>query len=386
MRKVVGAGKRQLVAQFLGESILMSALAVVFALVLVHLMLPYFGELVKRPLELDYTSVLLPILFVLVAVVGLVSGSYPAFFMASLRPIQVLKGGGKIRSGRFGLQRVLIVGQYAASIALVAVSLVIYQQLKYVHETDPGYDREHVVTVRTRDRALAESYSSIRNEWLRQANVEAVTASGHLPTNIGSSTTLQGWEDSAEGAEVRIYQEDVDYDYLEVFGIELAAGRNFSREVSGDTLDKYLINETAARAMGWTPEEAVGRYFLRSDRQNTIIGVMKDFHMHSMHLQIEPLMIGLDTEWVGYISARVSPGDLQATIASLENILRQFSPYPFEYQFLDENFDQLYEAETRLGQTFGFFTILALIIASLGLFGLAAFAAEQRRKEIGIRK
>jgi putative ABC transport system permease protein len=138
--------------------------------------------------------------------------------------------------------------------------------------------------------------------------------------------------------------------------------------------------------MGWTPEEAVGRYFLRSDQQNTIIGVMKDFHMHSMHLQIEPLMISLDTDWVGYISARVSPGDLQTTIASLGTTLRQFSPYPFEYQFLDENFDQLYEAETRLGQTFGFFTILALIIASLGLFGLAAFAAEQRRKEIGIRK
>jgi putative ABC transport system permease protein len=320
-----------------------------------------------------------------VLVVGLLAGSYPALVMAALRPMQVMKGVANGPLSRLRVQRVLIVGQYAVSIALIAVSLVIYGQLRYMQDKNLGYDRDHLVTVQVEDEVLHEHYSVIREEWLRDPRTVAVTATTHLPTNITSATMIGPWEGSDEDDVLFVYQVTADYDFLGVFGIELLAGRTFSREVAGD-YHAYLINETAARAMGWTPAEAVGRQLTRSNVDRTIIGVVKDFHMHSMHMPIEPLVIGLGSRWMGYLVARVRPEDLPATLASMEAAVTRFTSYPFEYRFLNDLFDQLYRTERRLGKTFGFLTILALLIASLGLFGLAAYAAEQRRKEIAVRK
>ena len=388
MRKAIGARRGQLIIQFLGESVLMACLALVLALLLVQLLLPFFGHLVERPIQMDYLDNrwLLPGLLMLVVLVGLLSGSYPAFFMASLRPIQVLKGKVEGSTGRFSMQRLLIVGQYAVSIVLVAGSFVIYQQLQYVQHKELGYDRENVVTVRVTDETLRRNYATIREVWLRNPSISAVTASGDLPTNVESATSISKWEGSRAQDQLDIYRASVDYDFLEVFGIELIAGRNFSQEFTTDSASAVLINETAARALGWTPQEAIGKHFMRKEGEKTIIGVVKDFHMHSLHLSIQPLMIFIDTEGMRYISVRLQPQDLPKTMAFLEKSIKQFSSYPFEYQFLDEHFDQLYKADLRLGETFGCFTILALLIASLGLFGLAAFTAEQRTKEVGIRK
>ena len=387
MRKVIGAGKRQLIAQFLGESMLMTVFAMILALILAHFLMPFFGELVKRTLEMVYRPADVALLSALVIIVGVVAGSYPAFFMASLKPMQVLKGNTVSGTARFRVQRLLIVGQYAVSIALVAGSFVIYEQLRFIQEKELGYDREHIVTVTVRDRALVQNYPQIRNELMRQASFLAVTSSDHLPTNIASSTSISGWEGSDEDDELQIYHNSVDYDFLDVFGIELVAGRTFSREIAGDSLDGFIVNETAARGMGWSPEEAVGKTFNGGDGSSyTIIGIVKDFHMHSLHLPIQPLMMSVNGDWIGHISARIRPGGLPNTIASLERVVTQFTSFPFEYEFLDDSFNKLYDSETRLGRTFGFFTVLALVIASLGLFGLAAFAAEQRTKEIGIRK
>jgi len=388
LRKVVGAWRRQLIAQFLGESVLMAFLALVLALGLVHLLLPYFGNLVERPIHMDYfgNGLLVPGLSALVLIVGLLSGSYPALFMASLRPIEVLTGTREGRSNRFRVQRLLIVGQYAVSVALVAGSFVVYQQMQYVRNKDLGYDREHVLTVRVKDEALRTNYRTMRNEWLRIPGVLAVTSSSDLPTNVVASNGIGGLAESSAVEDLQVYMTYAGYDYLDVFGMELAAGRSFSREISSDTLGAALINETTARSLGWTPEEAVGKTFVHNNGERTIVGVVNDFHMHSMHMPIEPLVIRFNTGGFGYISAKIRSDDLPATISSLAQTANQFTPYPFEYQFLDRQFDQIYSADLRMGETFGFFTILALLIASLGLFGLAAFAAEQRTKEIGIRK
>lgn len=389
LRKVVGAGHRQLIGQFLGESVLMTALALVLALGLVHLLLPFFGHLVERPLRLDYAGngLLLPGLLALVGLVGLLSGSYPAFFMASLRPIEVLTGKTDRRATRFRAQRLLIVGQYAISIALVVGSVVIYRQMQYMQQKELGYDREHIVTVRVQDAALHQHYTSLREEWLRNPQIVAVTSSGSLPTNIDWRQQIRGWAGSSEDDQLPIYRFDTGYDFLEVFGMEVIAGRSFSREVPTDIDEGCLINEATARALGWTLQEAIGKQFIHDNiYERTVIGVVKDFHMHSMHLTIEPLIILLNPDQAGYISAKVRPDNLTETIASLERSMKQFSPYPFEYQFLDEHFDQLYKAELHMGEMFGFFTILALLIASLGLFGLAAYTAQQRTKEISVRK
>ena len=393
LRKVVGAIRGQLLGQFLGESVLMTLLAFGLAIGLVHWLLPAFSHLVDRPIAMEYANNrwLLPGLLVLVLVVGLIAGSYPAFFMASLSPKLVLTGKTNGGGSRSWVQRLLLVGQFTASIVLVAGSLIVYQQLRYVSQQELGYDREYIVTVQTSDPALSRQYVSIRNALLRDPRVVAVSYSWHLPTNIGYKLFLAGWEGN-DGAHLTTNTTRVDYDFVDVFGLEMAAGRPFSRAFGTDTLnaDIVMINETAARALGWTPEEAVGKQFhladLKAGIPRTIIGVLKDFHFNSIHNTLEPLVLTLNRTSTGYISAKVRPEDLSGTLALLERTIKQFTPYPFEYHFLDERFDALYKQDVRLGETFGFFTILALLIASLGLFGLAAYAAEQRTREVGVRK
>lgn len=391
LRKVVGAARGQLLGQFLSESVLMTLLALGLGLGLVHLLLPTFGHLVERPITMAYTENgwLLPGLLALVVLVGLLSGSYPAFVMASLRPMQVLTGKRGGRLSRFQVQRLLLVGQYAVSMVLVAGSFVVYEQLQFMRQQDLGYDREHIVTIRANDVALSQNYASIREAWLRDPRVVSVSYSRHLPTRIQNSQSMFGWEGS-EGELLPTSTTSVDHDFLDVFGIEIAAGRGFSRAFATDTLGAgiALVSETTVRALGWTPEEALGMPFGYSDGRGTrrIVGVMKDIHFNSIHQSVKPLVLTLDQNPTGYISAKVRPDDLPSTLALFEQTVQQFTEYPFEYQFLDDSFDALYKRDVRLGETFGFFTILALLIASLGLFGLAAYAAEQRIKEIGVRK
>lgn len=387
LRKVVGAIRSQLIGQFLGESVLIAFLSLLLAVALTHLLLPVFGRLMERPIELDFfaNKLLLPGLLLLVILVGLFSGSYPAIIMSSLRPIQVLKGKIDGRLSGFTMQRWLIVGQYAVSIVLVISSVVIYTQIQYMQQKELGYDREHVITIQIKDYLLYQNYENLRDEWLQHPNIIASATSTHLPTNIGSSHIINDEPGGSKEDDLPIYECRVNYDFIDVFGIELVAGRNFSRQIKSDVKMGYLINETAAKALGWTPEEAVGKQVV-DDSIKTVIGVVKDFHMHSMHLPIQPLMLRLYTTYANYISLKVRPEKLPETIAFLEKTIKTRSAYPFEYQFLNEHFDQLYKSEMKLGEIFGFFTLISILIASLGLFGLAAFMSGQRTKEIGIRK
>ena len=382
LRKVAGAIREQIIGQFLGESILISFLALLLALGLAYLLLPLFGNLMERPLRFDFdgNKLLLPGLLGLVMLVGLISGSYPAFVISSLRPIRVLKGKIEGKLSGFRLQRGLIVGQYAASIVLVVCSFVIFLQLQFVRQKDLGYNKEHVIAIRSQ--GLANKYDVIKNESLAYSDIIAVTASSDLPTNIKSSTIIN-YGGSAED-DIAVYRWRVDQDFLKVFGVELIAGRNF--DSTNVTENECIINEAAAKALGWTPEEALGNE-VSHDGGKSVIGVVRDFHIHSIHLTIQPLMImPVQIGRLGYVNVKVRPENLPQTIAFLEKTTGRYSEYPFDYQFLDENYDQLYKSEMNLGEIFGFFTVLSVLIASLGLFGQAAFTSAQRTQEIGIRK
>jgi putative ABC transport system permease protein len=385
IRRAIGAQRFQIIVQFLGESILIAFFALLLALLLVNLTLPWIGSLLERPIVLDFFGNvwLLPALLILLIAVGLFAGSYPSFFLSSLRPIQVLKG--KMKGGPAALrfQRVLIVAQYVVSISLIISSAVIYRQIQYMKNTELGYERENIITMPLLDRPpVMQNYETLVTTWKQHPAVVSVTASSQLPVNIASSTIIN--DDGNKDNDLAIYECSVNRDFLAVFGITLLNGRDFSSDVPTDEKDAVLLNETAAKALGWTPDEAIGKQF-SNDGTKTVIGVVKDFHMHSMHLAIEPLMLRLNT-FANYIAVKIQPGHEKEVIALLETSIKKYSSYPVEYHFLSDQFNQLYSTEMKMGELFGFFTIVSILIASLGLFGLAAFSAGQRTKEIGIRK
>lgn len=390
LRKVVGALRSQLIIQFLGESLLIAFVSLLFAIGLTYLFLPYFGQMMDRPINMDFlsNSVLIPSLLALILMVGFLSGSYPALIMSGWKPVDVMKTKTDIKVSGFSLQRVLIIVQFAVSITLVIGSMIIYQQLDFIKKKELGYSKEDVITIRLRDFSLLDKFKALSTEWLQNPNIVSVTMSSALPTDISSSNVLRGKEGSSEKLELAIYQWRVEQNFLDVFGMQLSAGRNFSPEREKDE-NVCMVNETTVRALGWTPEESIGKQIYRGeDHQypSTIIGVVKDFHMCSMHLPIQPLMIRVSGNRPNYFSVRINHGASLDVLAFLEKSIRKNSQYPFDFQFLDDRFDQLYSSEMRLGEIFGFFTIVSILIAAMGLFGLAAFLSTQRTKEIGIRK
>ncbi|MEM8486604.1 MAG: ABC transporter permease [Bacteroidota bacterium] len=391
LRKTVGADKSQLIWQFIGESFLMTGLALLMALVLTHLLLPHFAQLVNRTLTLNYFAQpwLVPALFVLLVLVALLAGSYPALHMAALPPLRALKRKQRHRKYKFSLQQTLIVGQFTASIILVTCGYVIYQQLEFVQNKALGYDRAHILNIAIQDNndALKARRQQVQAALKQHSSVAQVTASHSLPTNISMKQNIRNWPGSEPEASLPIHVNAVDYGFEELFGIALIAGRTFSPAFPTDLESASIINETTARALGWSPDEALGKTFRHDRRARTVIGVVQDFHMHSMHHQIKPLLFFLDDGGrFEYISVKLQPGNVDESLAAVQEIVRTASSYPVEYSFLDDTFDSLYAQEKRLGATFNFFTMLAFLIAALGLFGQAAYAAEQRTKEIGVRK
>ncbi|HZY81492.1 MAG TPA: ABC transporter permease [Cyclobacteriaceae bacterium] len=381
LRKAVGAVKKQIVVQFLSESLLFASLSLVLAIGLVFLLLPVFGELMDRQVSFNFSEFV--ILIPVVVVIGIISGSYPAFVMSALKPVQVLKGKieGTLSGGK--LQRGLLVLQYSISIVLIVCSLGIYLQNEFMQTTEPGFDRDHILTFRIRDQKLRENTQSIKNEWLSNPRIINATVSSFLPSNVRSSHLVNDEPGSPTDDDLHIYELRADADYVDVFNIKVVAGKYYSKDT--EETDVYVINETAAKAFGWTPGEAIGKQFW-DERMFTVIGVVKDFHMQSMHVVIPPLVIKKSTDWVNYFSIKISPENMQETIAFIEQTIKKRTSYPFNYAFLDDEYYQLYKNESKLGMIFGAFTVLSILIASLGLFGLAAFMSAQRTKEIGVRK
>ena len=389
LRKVIGAVRRQLIAQFITESVLLTSIALVLSLGLAYLLAPAFGLWLDSPISLDLATYprLVPGLVVLVILVGVISGSYPALFMSAMKPVEVLKGtvGGK--SAKLLVQRVLILAQYVTSITLIIGSLVIFSQFSYMQNKELGYEREHIVTFSVLDGDVRKSFDQLKAKWEQNPDILMVSGASELPTDVTSGTMARR-EGMAVEDRFLVYRARVDQDYLDVFGLELVAGRNYSKELQDDLQQNRVINESAARAFGYEPEEAIGKTYIENKaNRKTIIGVVKDFHMHSMHMEIGPLLLVLRDDYFSHLSFKLRAGaDISGTLATISNDIKALSNYPTDFKFLDDHFDQLYKSDRKLGEMLGAFTLLAMIIASLGLFGLAAYVVSQRTREIGIRK
>ncbi len=389
MRKVLGSQQRQLVAQFIGESLLMAIMATLIALVLIELVLPFFNAVANRELTVDYRNnwPFVIGLLGLTLFVGVMAGSYPAFFLAAIQPLAVLKSrtGAGLRS--FLSRKVLVVFQFSISIILIVGTLVVYRQLDYLRNKKLGYDHEQVVVVPIKGGGLLERRQTLKQALLQNASVSRVTFTSRYP-GIGTWGTVARRPDRPEVqvTDMKVFLSD--YDYIETLDIARAAGRSFSPQMDADTTRDVIINETASRALGWMPDEAVGKtinYF--RNRSGTIIGVVKDFHFQTLHMGMQPLMLVHAPEGYGYAMMRIAAHDIGDTLDDVKRIWTGFAPeWPFEYLFLDDNFDKQYRAEQRLGKIFGAFGFIAVLIAYLGLFGLAAFTAGRRTREIGIRK
>ena len=385
IRKTIGAQRRQLIFQFLGESFFLSFCSLFLALSLVHYLLPGFSAFVGRELSLSpiEQSWLIPFLFLIFLLVGLLSGIYPALVLSSFKPIATLKSVTPSGNKRSVLRNALVVTQFTISAALIISTLVISRQLDFIQNKDMGFSREQVVVLNIRDFELRKKTSVLKEELLRIPEVEMVSTASDMP-NFFDSSTGADWPGKPADVDVRLYTGLIDYDYLDLFDMELAEGRGFSREF-GDERNAVLLNESAVKALGW--EEPIGKQLLKWGQDTaTVVGVLKDFHHNSLHLSIAPMQLFF-SDASRQVAVKVSGKHLPETIAAIETAQKQFAPnFPVEYQFFEESFEQAYQNEIKTGKMARWFTLLIIIIACLGLYGLSAFTLEMRTKEVGIRK
>jgi putative ABC transport system permease protein len=385
LRKVVGARKSDVVRQFYGESLLHACLALVAAIGLVLLVLPAFNNLAEKSLHLSLTrnaGVLLALLAITL-VTGVVSGSYPALFLSSFRPAAVLKGAVSSSSSKPRLRKTLVVVQFSIAIILLIGTGAVRRQLDYIRNANLGFNRHHIVTMGM-NRIIRSGYQALKDELLRDPGVVNVTAANTQPTYVGDINPIW-WEGRNPGEYQTINFVTADYDYIKTFEMEIAAGRDFSREFKTDAAN-YIVNEAAVRLMGL--QNPVGKRFSIWDFKGVIIGVVKDFHNRPLSQEITPTAITLLPYWDhAFMFVRVRPENVTRTMDRIQAFWKRLCPgQPFEPVFLDQSFDNLYRSDRRMGILFRDFAGLAIFISCLGIFGLAAFTAEQRTKEIGVRK
>ena len=389
VRKASGARRSALMQQFLGESILMSGIAVVLAVVLVSLLLPAFNQITGKTLSLAVLmdGRVMPALVGFALFVGLLAGSYPAFVLSAFRPVSVLKGD-VAGTSRVGLRKALVVFQFAISIILIVAVGVIDNQLHFIQSKNLGFNKDQVVIVPIRDNAMTASLEAVKQEFLNQPGVVSVAASGNLPGggDWGFPLYPEGIPDDQRPPS-RILA--VDHDFIDTYQMEIVAGRNFS-EQGIDAQGAFLLNEEAARQIGWADPigKTMGLPPSISPEPLPVVGVVKDFHFRSLHESIGPLVFFKPPPfWFSLFSIRISPENAETTLARIEDVWDRFDPaHPLTHSFLDQNFQALYQGETLVRTLLNYAMALAIFIACLGLFGLAAFTAEQRTKEIGIRK
>lgn len=391
IKKVVGSSRKSLISQFLIESVFFSVLAFLAALGLAAAFLPEFKRLIMRNLSMDYFSNPLTFLLFLggAVLLGISSGFYPAFYLSAFKPVEVLKGENQKGAKSQAFRKFLISFQFAISIILIIGTITILQQTHYVKNKDLGFHKDHIIYMEiARNHGIRNRKQEFKEQLQQYSRISNVTLSQGRP---GMVYNWEGFELNGERDGYAIFT--VDPDYFDVYGMDIIEGRNFSRKMSTDPFRTCLLNEAAVRKLGL--KSPVGTLFHHDDlggsafpaRDIEVIGVVKDFHYQSLHFEIQPMMFGWNDGWTWMVSARISSHDISGTIAHIEKVWKEFSPdYPFTYLFIDEMFAGQYHSEERLGKTIGYFTMLGIFIACLGLFGLVSFMAEQRTKEIGIRK
>jgi putative ABC transport system permease protein len=399
LRKVVGAARGQLISQFIGESLLYAVLSLILGVGIAILGLPLLNQLTGQLVsasDLGRPGVV-PILLGVTVLTGLVSGSYPALYLSGLRPVRVLKGTLKDRGAKGSLfRKILVVAQFTISVSLIISTMIFGRQLRYVHDKPLGFDKDQVLVLRNNAGPVFGDLGPLRTALLQDPRIAGVCGSEQLPSTIGQYNNVT-WEGAAPGEKIEIMYNRIDYDFLKTYGIGLAAGRNFSPEFPGDLQTGgdsrsprgVLLNEEAVRRMGWP--DPIGKQVVHVWGNNrnywTVVGVVKDFHFTSLRSAIRPMNFFLSTDMNRYVSVKLKGKDLPGTLGFIEATWKRLYPeLPFDFFFLDSVFDRLYRSEVRQRQLFGVLSVLAVFIACLGLFGLAAYAAEQRTKEIGIRK
>lgn len=391
IRKTLGSFRKDLIAQFIFESILLSSLATLIAIILVEFSLPGFNELSSRNIEANYlgNSLLLTLLFLLPPLVGLIAGIYPAFIISGFQPVSILKGSLKTGMKSGLLRSSLVVLQFSSSIILLVGTITVFEQLGFIQNTKIGYERDQVLILNDAY-LLGDQVESFKNEMLANSGISTATISSFLPVPSSRNNTAvfpNNQQNHPKTSPMYIFT--VDYDYIKTLGMEIKEGRDFSREFLSDS-SAIIMNEAAAKHFEWdTPlENSIGLFIngQGDTKSYNVIGVVKDFNFQTMHQEVGPLVMVIGNS-KGYISFRLSSDNLNNVINDLENKWKEFLPtQPFAHSFLDERFNKMYKAEQKLGEIFGVFAGLAIFIGCLGLFGLSAFTAQRRTKEIGIRK
>lgn len=388
LRKVVGAHRTQLISQFLGESLLLSLIGVALAYNIVVLVLPDFNAISGKELTLNISNIpYLLSLLVIALGTGVVAGCYPAVYLSSFQPIKVLKKKGASDSKTLLVREILVSTQIALAIILIIGTAVVSDQLDHLGEAQLGYEKNNMMYLPVKGQ-LRSNHQVVMDRLQQQPGILSVTSSSSLPLDIGYGTESADWEGRPADTKVQMQILAVNYDFLDTYQMHMAQGRFFSEAYPSDPAEAVIVNEAAVRAMDM--KEPIGKrltdHFL-DERDYRIIGVIGDFHYKSLHKPVEPLIIKIVPQWANYLSIRVAGDNIAGTIRSTEQIWDEFNPeYPFEYRFLESSLDQQYAAEQRMRQIFTYCTVLAIVIACLGLVGLASFMAETRTREIGIRK
>jgi ABC-type antimicrobial peptide transport system permease subunit len=385
IRKVAGAVRFSLVKQFIGEAILIAFVSSVIALGLVLLLLPLFNNITHKEITLPLSSwYFWPAILLLSFATGLIAGSYPAIFLSSFDPIKVLKGSIKAGPRAALIRKGLVVFQFVLSIILIIGMIVISQQLRYMQTKNLGYNKDNVVSVPLQGNLLGQ-YTIFKQEALNIPGVEAITRITQIPTEVTSGTSDVSWQNKDPGEKTLFTWASAGYDLIKTMGLEMVEGRDFSKAFPTDS-SAYIINESALKVINY--KDPIGKQFTFWGRPGTIIGIVKDFHFNSLHDPIRPLILRMgESESFGVALVSIDPAKTKQVLTHLGALSGQFNPqFPFTYQFLDEAYEQLYASEQMINQLATCFAILAVAICCLGLLGLIMFTAEQRRKEVGIRK
>jgi putative ABC transport system permease protein len=389
IRKVVGSKKSQLVFQFLSESVLISFVSLILAIGILFLAVPTFNslsgkEIIFNPLRNGFAWVLFA---AITFFVGVLAGTYPAFFLSSFKPVLVLKGNFVSNVKGQLLRKGLVVFQFAIAFVIMVGTYIIYSQLDFMLHKNMGFEREQTLIMKLPKDSIGDL--TLKNELLQLAGVEAVTRMGEVPGNMVWTSGFW-YEGAPENKAENLYHFSADPDLLKTLGMKMKAGNYFSPDTK-QFRKEFVINETAARHFGWKPEEAIGKmmdYGQRDKEPGKVIGVIEDFHFKHLHDKIDPLIIYVLPHYEGlFMAAKIKSSNIKEMVSSIEKTWKATVPnYEFEYQFLDESFDKLFDQEKRLGQLFGVFSGLAIFVSCLGLFGLASFTLEQNKKSVAVRK
>jgi len=395
VRKVIGALKNQLFWQFINESFLISLIAVLLSLLLSALLLPFFNSLSNEQLEARSLFSLPFILFSIsvAVIISLLAGIYPALILTKFQPVRVLKGAFKNTASGQALRKSLIVFQFAISVFLIVSTFIVQQQLYFIQHIKLGYDRDHVVVLPL-DEQMISNLAVIKQQFRQNPGVLSVSSCSTTPVQGGGGFNMRSDIMPAD-KQMAVTADRVDEDFVNTLGLQIIAGRNLTaqdmKDVSNDDYQKnifhFILNESAAKQLGWTAQEAIGKkMFLGDQRPGIVAGVVKDFHFESLHAPIKPFIL-FPESWRRQLLVKVSGAHLQQTISYLESSWKALVPHrPFEFHFLDDDYNKLYRSEMTLGTIMDLFAGIAIVLACLGLFGLSAYTVQQRFKEIGIRK